>query len=450
MPYTPISSATVIFDTLAVNQRGFGTPLILDEHNYTLERIKFYDKDSYQTELPSYSKAYKAISAAFSVNPAPELVALGRRKCNATLLPDVPTVGDVFSVRISYGSTFTDITYTAPASPTVTSVGAAIAGLINGVPAVAAVLSANSVAGLITLTPVGTGVFKISAPVKLTVGNVATTENIAATMTAIQAESIDYTAIFETSRATQAITELSDWVAANQDYVMSYATSLSTTYSTDYSATSSDFPSVFKRAGRPHNVFPVYVQASELDKFPEVRIFANRARSQPGDVIYSNMTNLGIEPAKSSTGELLTKAELARLDARGLSYFEYVKGIVTLRRGRSQGAGDAAWADDTMIKIFTIARIDEALATRHFNTNTRKLGGRPGIIALVSVIESVMNNMTSVGTEVKAFQEGSVEVTIPTADEIRESRPGRLAKIKVSAKLESAWDSSETTITFSY
>lgn len=451
MTYTPITDTTVTLDTLSVNQRGFGIPLVLDEHNFTLERIKFYSSiTDAAVDLPSYSKAYKAVQAAFSVNPKPELVALGRRKCDATLLPDAsPLVGDVHSVRISYGSTFTDISVTAGASPTVTSVGAALAAAINGVPAVAAVLSANSVAGLVTLTPVGVGIFKLSSAVKLTVGKVASVETVATTMTAIMAESVDFYNIFETGRDATYIQDLSAWVAAT-DYVMSYATSLSTTYSTDYSEVSADFPSVMKRAGRPRNINCVYVQADQLDLFPEVRIFSVRARNQPGDVIYSNLTNLGIQPAKTASGLLLTKTELGRLDARGLGYFEYVYGVVTFRRGRSQGAGESAWSDDQVVADFLKARINEAVATRFFNTNAEKLAGRAGYIQIANVIQDVCDRMTSNSTASRAFQEGSVQIYIPTDEEIKAARPGRKADMKVTAKLEGAWDSAEISVTLSY
>ena len=450
MPYQQITDTQVIFDTLSVNQRGVGTLLVLDEHNFTLERIKFYSSlSSAAVDLPSYSKAYKAIEAAFSVNPKPELVALGRRKCDATLLPDVPTVGDVYSVRISYGSTFSDVSVTASGSPTVTTVGAALAAAINGIPALAAILTATSVAGLVTLVPSGSNVFKLSSAVKLTIGKVASTESVANTMLAIEAVSKDFYAIIETSRDATYVQELSSWVAAS-DYVMSYATSLSTTYSTTYSETSSDFPSVMKRAGRPRNINCLYVQADQLDLFPEARIFAVRSRNQPGDVIYSNLTNLGIQPAKTSTGLLLTESERGNLDARGLGYFEYVYGVVTFRRGRSQGAGESAWADDQVVADFLKARINEAVATRFFNTNAEKIAGRAGYIQIANVIQDVMDRMTSTATQARAFQEGSVKITIPTDEEIRAARPGRTANIKVSALLEGAWDSAEIVVNLSY
>lgn len=450
MPYQQITDTQVIFDTLSVNQRGVGTLLVLDEHNFTLERIKFYSSlPSAAVDLPSYSKAYKAIEAAFSVNPKPELVALGRRKCDATLLPDVPTVGDVYSVRISYGNTFSDVSVTASGSPTVTTVGAALAAAINGIPALAAILTATSVAGLVTLVPSGSNVFKLSSAVKLTVGKVASTESIANTMLAIEAVSKDFYAIIETSRDATYVQELSSWVAAS-DYVMSYATSLSAAYSTTYSETSSDFPSVMKRAGRPRNINCLYVQADQLDLFPEARIFAVRSRNQPGDVIYSNLTNLGIEPAKTSTGLLLTESERGNLDARGLGYFEYVYGVVTFRRGRSQGAGDSAWADDQVVADFLKARLNEAVATRFFNTNAEKIAGRAGYIQIANVIQDVMDRMTSTATQARAFQEGSVKITIPTDEEIRTARPGRTANIKVSALLEGAWDSAEIVVNLSY
>lgn len=448
--YTPITDTSVVFDTLAVNQQGFGTLLILDQHNFTLNRISYFASLQEAANIfPATSKAYKALQAAFSVNPKPRMVAVGKVKANTTLLPDSPVVGDIFSVSINTTSGPEVVSVTAPASPTVSGIGSALATAINANTHLQTIVSAASVGGLVTLTAVGSNVYAVTATTKLTVGQVPVNEVAADTMAAIMAESVDFTCIIETSRNQYYVQDLSAWVATT-DYVMSYATSNSTSYSTEYSDTATDFPAILKRLGRPRNINCVYVQADQLDSFPDARIFAARSRSQPGDVIYSNMTNLGIDVAKNATGGLLTKADFARLDARGLGYFEYVNGVVTFRRGRSQGAGSAAWADNTMIELFTKARVNEAVQNRFFNTNTAKLAGRAGFIQIASVIEDVLSRMTSKQGISRAFQEGSVSVTIPTDDEIRDARPGRIAVFSITAKLEGAWDSADINITVSY
>jgi hypothetical protein len=103
-----------------------------------------------------------------------------------------------------------------------------------------------------------------------------------------------------------------------------------------------------------------------------------------------------------------------------------------------------------VVADFLKARLNEAVATRFFNTNAEKIAGRAGYIQIANVIQDVMDRMTSTATQARAFQEGSVKITIPTDEEIRAARPGRTANIKVSALLEGAWDSAEIVVNLSY
>lgn len=450
MTYVPISKTSVTSDTTTVGQRGFSVALVLGQHNYFLERIKFYGSiEEAAVDLPAYSKEYKAVESAFGANPDLPSVAVGRRLCNSTLLPATPTTGDQFKVRITHSTGFQDITVTAGGGDTVTSIGTALAAAIN-IPALSTVVTAASVAGLVTLTKVGSAVYKISALEKLTAGFVASVEPEATTMNAIIAENRDFYYVVSTDRTSTHLLALAAYIKAT-DYVMSYATSLADVYGTTLSGSSTDWPATIKLGGNENVINPCYVQADQLDLFPELRIFAVRALSQPGDVIYSNITNTGIQPGKTAEGLLLTESQRDFIASRGLSYFEYNQGgVVAFRRGFSQAAGASAWADDTVIKHFFKARCNEAVTNRFFQTNSGKVAGLPGYTAIQNVIQAVGDAMTSIGSNVRAFQENSFKITLPTPDEIRSYRESRVAKFKISYKLEGAFDSAEVYLSLSF
>ena len=188
-----------------------------------------------------------------------------------------------------------------------------------------------------------------------------------------------------------------------------------------------------------------------MDLFPEIRVFADNAGYQPGDVIYSNKVNLGILPAKTAEGLLLTQAQRDNLAARGINYFESFGGVTVYRRGFSQAAGASAWSDEIIAGDFFEARANEAVANFLFAQKATKVGaGVAGYGQVESVIRTVGDSMTTVGTTARAFQEGSFDVIPPTADEIRAARPGRVGKFAVVAKLEGALDSASISLTLSY
>lgn len=449
MPYQPIVRTTVTDETVTANPRAFDKALVLGQHNYFLERIKFYSSTTEAlADLPSYSKEYKAVAAAFTVNPDLKSIAVGRRRCESTVLPSTPSVGVVYSFNVVHAGGTNPVTVTAAGGDTVSTIGGKIVTAIVAITALNTVLTSANVAGLVTLTQVGSANFAITAiSTTLTAGFVASVEPVTTTMQAIEAVNPRFYAVFSTDRTQAHIESLVSYIHTT-NYVCSYSTSNSEVYAADITPTPSgtDFPAVFKLAGKPQIINPCYVTAAELDDFLELRVFAIRANAQPGDVIYSNITTTGMGPAKTSGGLLLTKAQISAIHSRGLSCLEYDNdsGLVVFRRGFSQAVGAAAWADEQVIKDFVRARINEAVTTRFFQTNSNKISGRrPGYIQIQNVIQSVGDAMTSTNTLARAFQKGTFKVTIPTDDEIKAAVPYRVGVFKVEAKYEGALDSAD-------
>lgn len=447
MTYQPIVRTVVTDNTTTSNQRAFDKALVLGQHNFFLERIKFYSSvTEAAVDLPSYSKEYKAVSAAFEANVALKTIAVGRRRCASTVLPTTPAVGMVYSFNVVHAGGTNLVTVTAAGGDTVSTIGGKIVTAIGAITALNTVLTSANVAGLVTLTQVGSANYAIKdISATLTAGFVASVEAESATMAAIEAENPRFYHVVSTDRTSAHITNLSNYIAATR-YTMSYATSLADVYGTEMSGTSTDWPALFKLGGKPRNINACYVQADQLDLFPELRVFAVRANAQPGDVIYSNITNIGIQPGKTAEGLLLTKAQMSNIASRGLSYFEYDNdsGLVVYRRGFSQAAGAAAWSDEQVIKDFFIARCNEAVTTRFFQTNSNKISGsRPGYIQIQNVIQSVGDAMTSTNTLSRAFMKGTFKVNLPTDEEIRAAKPYRVGVFNVEARYEGALDSAD-------
>lgn len=453
MTYVPVSETSVTYNTTNVNQRGFGTILCLDEHNFTLERIvKVASVDEAGAIFPTYTKAYKAAVAAFSVDPKPKDFAIGRRLTSTTLLPATPSNGMQFQVKFKLkgdSNTYT-VSVTATGVDTVITVGTALASAINGITALGTAVTAASVAGLVTITRDSTVDYMVFDLVNLTAGAVASAESVENTMAAINAETTDFYHIVSTDRSELHVTALSDYVATTKN-TFSFSTSLAACYLNPYGPAIADWPGKFKVIGRPRNINVTYCQADQLDLFPEIRVFADNAGYQPGDVIYSNKVNLGILPAKTAEGLLLTQAQRDNLAARGINYFESFGGVTVYRRGFSQAAGASAWSDEIIAGDFFEARANEAIANFLFAQKATKVGaGIAGYGQVESVIRTVGDSMTTVGTTARAFQEGSFDVIPPTADEIRAARPGRVGEFAVVAKLEGALDSASISLTLSY
>ena len=388
MPYQPIVRTTVVDETVTANPRAFDKALVLGQHNYFLERIKFYASTKEAlVDLPSYSKEYKAVEAAFTVNPDLKSIAVGRRRCESTVLPSTPSVGVVYSFSVVHAGGTNLVTVTAAGGDTVSTIGGKIVTAIVAITALNTVLTSANVAGLVTLTQVGSANFAITAiSTTLTAGFVASVEPVTTTMQSIEAVNPRFYAVFSTDRTQAHIEALKNYIATTR-YVMSYSTSNSEVYAAEITPTPSgtDFPATFKLAGNPRIINPCYVPADQIDSFLELRVFAIRANAQPGDVIYSNITTAGLTAAKTSDGLLLTKAQISAIHSRGLSCLEYDNdsGLVVFRRGFSQAVGAAAWADEQVIKDFVTARINEAVTTRFFQTNSNKISGRrPGYIQI--------------------------------------------------------------------
>lgn len=152
MSLDTIMNMSITVESRAPSQAGFGTPLLFGYHTRWLDRkVKSYATademldDGFDTD----DALYKAALIVKSQNPSPDSFKIGRRVTPLTqivvLTPKITAVGYKYLGTVG-GKAFS---YTVLASATLTTVGAAIAALIN---TLAAGTTAASLVGVVTCT----------------------------------------------------------------------------------------------------------------------------------------------------------------------------------------------------------------------------------------------------------------------------------------------------------
>lgn len=457
MSYTPITETNVTQATTNVATRGFGTILVFDNSNYFLSRVKSYSSlEDAATELTTTSLAYKAVSAAFSVDPKPREIKIAKRQCNTVIVPSTVAGANgstqyKVAFKVPTQDTAIVISVTGDSNPTPTEIAILLNTAINANLSLTAQFSTSLSGDAITITRVLGGEYALDVTQFTNVQHAffPSVESEAETLAYAQSETTDFYCIASTDRTDSHISAMATLIGATKN-VFTYATSSNTTYLTALTPSSTDFTGLIKNAGVKRVVHPVYVQASELDKFPEIRVFASKSSYQVGDVIYSNIVNLGILPAKTSTNTLLTNSQKGNLEARGLSYFESKNGVTCFRRGGAQGTGSTSWADETIGADFIEARINEQVQNLLFNQSSEKLGGSATSYARIeSVIRTVLDSMKSTSSQARLLRKYTIK--LPTEVEITSAiRAGRVATISVAAYLEGAIDSAVINVSLTY
>ncbi len=145
MALDDIVSVTITTDAVRVSRVGFGTPLIAAFHTNWPERVRQYSAstalasmvtDGFATDDPAYIAASKILSQ----NPRPNTVKIGKRDNTWTqitrLTPDVPVIGDTYTVEILGSSIQVTATTTTVSEITglwETAINAAVGGTVTAV-----------------------------------------------------------------------------------------------------------------------------------------------------------------------------------------------------------------------------------------------------------------------------------------------------------------------------
>lgn len=153
-----IANVTITKATTYPSSKGFGSVLFACYHTAWNALVRSFSGATILDELvdlgvPTYHPMYLGVQAMLSQSPRGKTIVIGRRQTAYTqtikLSPKSAVEGVVYSFTVvTPAGVATPITYTVPAAATLTSVGTAIAALIDPI----VDLTATSVTGVITCT----------------------------------------------------------------------------------------------------------------------------------------------------------------------------------------------------------------------------------------------------------------------------------------------------------
>lgn len=189
-----IANVTITRQTVFPTVPGFGIPLLLAYHTRTPSVVETYTStdamidDSFEITDP----AYQMVQAAFSQNPRPVSISLGRRTHPSTmvivLLPKNLTPGFIYDLTyVDASGLATDVSYTNGGSETAITIGTALNTAISALADSGSAVNGST--GAVTITATVAGVpFDLKGLPKLTDLHVANTTANASIVT-------DYNAI---------------------------------------------------------------------------------------------------------------------------------------------------------------------------------------------------------------------------------------------------------------
>lgn len=196
MSLDDVVNLTITTSTIFPTAPGFGTPLLFGYHTRWVDRIRRVSSVKEMTDggfVPT-DQLYKMAQAAFSQNPRPASVMIGKRLTPPTqiveLTPTVTTQGYVYGFSyLSVAGVQTDISYPVPGSATVASVITAIVALLNAIASPGATFTDGTTKFTVTASVAGTffDLFNLPNPADLKIANVTTDPGIVADLAGVEA-----------------------------------------------------------------------------------------------------------------------------------------------------------------------------------------------------------------------------------------------------------------------
>lgn len=226
MALDDLVNITISRQTASVSRAGFGTGLILGPHLNFLDRVKYYSKSSYATEMVAdgfelTDDLYLAVAAYFSQSPSPTQVAVGRvnasRRTITVNAAQNTTTYSVFIESVTPGTPL-EITFVSDADATTTEIATGLAAAING-SAEAANVTATPSTNTIQIDQDGTDPFVVtlgqqSSDMELS-GAQGTIEAPDVALAAIALEDSDWYAIAYVDRTAANQALVAAWVESN-------------------------------------------------------------------------------------------------------------------------------------------------------------------------------------------------------------------------------------------
>lgn len=422
MALSDLVVVNITAETRTPTQEGFGVLMLAGYHTKYVDRVRSYTSlaglvsDGFATTDP----IYKAAAVAFSQNPRPERIKIGRRASPASqsirLTPTVTTQGFVYRLTVEG----TALTYTVLAAATTTTIATAIAALIDAL----ATVAASSSGANITVTPqvANTLVSIESWSPELTVQDLTADPGLAADLTAINAADPDWYGLALDSNGKAEVLAAAAWAESNSKLFVAQ--------SGDSDVLAAPTTDVFGtlQASAYGRTVPVF-HPSICAQWIAVGLMAQRFTAQPGSDTWAYKTVAGVAVHRA-----LTSTERTNALAKAATIYETNAGVNVTVGGKVAGG---EWADVVRGLDWLRARLRE----RVFGVmiSTPKLPyTQAGIDTVGEAVKGVLDLAAS--PAVQLLDNGTQSVLVPKVGSVSttDKQNRTLSNVQWSAKLAGA------------
>jgi len=410
MTYRNIANVNIALQNARLTSIGFGTPLFISSHAYFPERVRAYSSllDA-SADLPTNSKAYKALQGGFATVPRPAFIKVGRRDADLTLTLATGATSASVSLSVhSGGDIYTVVANVTGATDLLTTT--ALQNAITANTDVSSLLTMTKNTTALSITANGNATLSIKNLSNTLTDTYTTSETPSDVLNAIEAEDGDFYFVTADDHTETFVLAMADAVEALEKiyFVSTYEQGSLAAY---VDGSSTDILGKLRNKGlfRTKGLFHQDANTS----FPELRYVCINAGFLAGTVSWSNLV-IGIAASKApNTGLNLSSTQKGNLEDRNSAYIENL-GSNVLRNGRVasgesidviRGRDDLTY---TMRQAFVRLLITQSGTKLNYND--------AGIVALEATCIGVLDRFVNRG-----FIEPNYLVTFPRVDEVSDS-----------------------------
>ncbi len=420
MPYNPSVTSTITRNTVSVESATFNEPVFVTPHNYFSERLRSYTswtEVKADNSIPEGSVAYEGLKLAFSQDPAPSTVFLGRQETdNLTLAPSPVVDSADYSVKfiVKDEATLTPVTTSVTVTSDTTATAAEIATALQSEIAsnVTDVVAVDN-GGSVTVTPASGYIVCIESLVKL-VDSYTTTETAATLLSALLEENEeDWYFLIWSDHTEASILAMASEIEAtgSSDYPKMYFTS--TADSNTLKALpdpADDVIGKLKELGYDRTVCDWNQEANTV--YPEMGITSAKGPFQPGSVTWKFTNVKGIKVAADPvTGIKLSSSKQGYIDDRNGNWYGEERKANFYREGK---VISGEWIDVIRATDWLNNEIEVALLNLLINQKDGKIENTPsGRQVIASTVDEVLNR--AVGFNILS---GYIPTSVPEDSEI--------------------------------
>ncbi len=282
---TDIISINISRLTAAVQLASFAVPAIIASHTAWTDRARVYTSlTTVETDFPNGGPVVQAATQVFGQNSAPAQFVVGRRQVDSVTGSVITaTAGNVYSITVN-GTAFS---YTAPSSPTPTSVVTGLIALYNATP-VSCVTATDHANGTFTIGVSVTGTpWSLESSSTVTLVNVTPTETWHTAIAAVYAANSSWYA-FGTDSHLVADIEAVAAVAETMQVLYGYSSQDPTIGTTS----TTDIASVLE-ASAYTRTFGIYSAVADT-VYPEFAWIGAECTATPGSNTWAYKTLAGV------------------------------------------------------------------------------------------------------------------------------------------------------------